>query len=444
MPALGIDFGTSNSAVAVALDDGSVDVVPLERHDRPELLPTLIYLDRDELRLAGRDAARNFMVRGAATTACSRCDRVSFENGHAWTDCRQHTSGGRCADARLLAGLKYELAEPGFPGTNSWAIDFPIVELVAGVLRRLVDAARKHTGISSFDAVSIGSPFAFHGAEGRDFAARQATAKRRLVEAAELAGLQNVDLTYEAQAAASMEDAEHGLVLTADFGGGTFDVAIIDFRGEPEVVALDGAAVGGDLIDRALMRAYIAPKMGLEQTYQVQSGARLGLPNGMRSKLLDLSGIKHLMQDRDVAVLLRHFEAAGAPLPAVHELIYGGQAWEFYSQVERAKVALSDGAAEAAVDLRRLGIHEQVVLSAEDLAAVVSPLLEGVKRSISDALDSAGLSVAEIDYAVRTGGSSQLPAFVEMMNDLFGAKKVRQRDPFTTVVKGLALDALGR
>jgi hypothetical chaperone protein len=443
MVALGIDFGTTNSAAAIAYDDERTELVAVDQSGLPELLPSLVYLDRDHLRLQGSDAARNFMVRGAAGTRCSRCDRVTVSSGVAYTECRQYAQGGRCSDARLISGLKYEMADAAFTGTNSWGEEYPLVELVADVLRRLSTAAKRRAAVDDFDAVSIGFPFVFHGAEGPDFGARQALARHRLLEAARLAGLRNVELVYEAQAAASAEDAETGLVLTTDFGGGTFDVAIIDFRGDPEVVGLGGVAIGGDLVDQGIVRSYVMPHLGLDRTYLSQSGARLGVPNQLKSRLLSLSGLKHLMQDRSVGVLLRELEGVGVELPAVQELLYGGQAWSFYNQVEQAKRTLAAGETAATIDLNRLGIPERLELTSDDLDAVVEPLLAPVEESIRTTLHYAALTPRDITYAVRTGGSSQLPQFVSLLGRIF-ANRVRERDPFSTVVTGLALDALGR
>ncbi|MDQ3540707.1 MAG: Hsp70 family protein [Chloroflexota bacterium] len=439
----GIDFGTSNSLIAVAYDNDDIEVVDMGSTAVPEALPSLVYLDREGLRLTGEDASSQFMITGAQYTSCSNCSLVDRSNG-VQTDSRQYVPGGGCSDSRLLSGLKFDMAEPSFTGTNSWARDFPLPQLVADVLRRLKKAGEEHAG-APLDAVSLGRPFVFYGAEGRDHLARQRVALERLDVAAALAGFTSRQLVPEPQAAALMEDAESGVVVTVDFGAGTFDVAVVDFDLDPpKLVALDGAPVGGELIDRAIFRDFIEPHLGFDISYRSQSGAQLGLPAEVRSQAQSLSQLKRLMQDRNTAVLLRAMANAGAPVASLDALLYQGQAYRFYQSIETAKIELSRGATVARVDLRRLGINEVVDISRPDLEGTLRQFLDPVERAIDRALTSAGIEAHDVAYAVRTGGSSQLPQFIDLLNGKFGPNKVQARDPFTTVVTGLALDAAAR
>jgi len=92
----GIDFGTSNSAVAIAYDD-RVEVVPL---GSSRTLPSFVYLHRAGRRAAGEDAVRTFLKSGHEKTDCWNCSLAPY----GWdTDCRQYRKGGGCNDARLLS-----------------------------------------------------------------------------------------------------------------------------------------------------------------------------------------------------------------------------------------------------------------------------------------------------------------------------------------------------
>src|SRR4051794_31044760 len=293
--AYGIDFGTTNSAIAVAYED-RVDVLPIEPAGSPDtMLPSLVYLDRYDNQQAGSTAAETFMLTGAQRHQCSRCPLVDFVDGEPISNCRQARRGGGCNDSRLLAGLKFDLAETSFTGTNSWATDFPIDELVAVVMKRLKATADRATGADVKRAV-LGYPLAFPGAGGIGFAQQTATAKARLERAAADAGFDEVHLLPEPQAAALVEETDHGTVLATDFGGGTFDAAVMEFSEDEAVVtALQGVAVGGELLDAAIFHRKVASEIGLDFQYAGQSGAPLRMAQGLQQKFYSLSGLKHLM-----------------------------------------------------------------------------------------------------------------------------------------------------
>src|SRR5260370_42702562 len=125
----GIDFGTSNSAISVAYPD-HVEVVALGRSRSAMTLPSFVYLHRGGRRAAGDEAVKTFLKSGHEKTDCWNCPLAPY----GWdTDCRQYRKGGGCNDARLLSGVKHELAKLGFAGTNSWATDFSVGSLVSGV-----------------------------------------------------------------------------------------------------------------------------------------------------------------------------------------------------------------------------------------------------------------------------------------------------------------------
>ena len=95
-------------------------------------------------------------------------------------------------------------------------------------MRRLKIAADGATG-ANVRRVVLGHPVVFVGAEGLDYRQRQGMAEQRLQEAAAQAGFNEVVLLDEPAAAVINEDLPEGYALAADFGGGTFDVAVIKF-----------------------------------------------------------------------------------------------------------------------------------------------------------------------------------------------------------------------
>src|SRR5262245_41423893 len=106
--AYAIDFGTTNSSIAIAYP-GGVEIVPVEGGALPQVLPSIVYVHRDRNRAAGREAVEQFLITGSQRTQCSACDLVQWEDGRGHSECRQYRPGGGCHDARLMSALKSEL-----------------------------------------------------------------------------------------------------------------------------------------------------------------------------------------------------------------------------------------------------------------------------------------------------------------------------------------------
>src|SRR5207245_8069468 len=106
-----------------------------------------------------------------------------------------------------------------------------------------------------------------------------------------------IALLEEPAAVVIDEDLDEGIALAVDFGGGTFDVAIIEFHPDGgEVTALKGAAIGGELFDQVLFDSKVAPVLGLNQTFSNRGHPR-ALPNWFRIGMSTLSGLKHLLSN---------------------------------------------------------------------------------------------------------------------------------------------------
>src|SRR5437870_12411655 len=192
----GIDFGTSNSAVSIAYAD-RVEVLSLGASRASRTLPSFIYLHRSGRHAAGDQAVRTFLKSGHEKTDCWNCSLAPY----GWdTDCRQYRKGGGCNDARLLSGVKHELAKLGFAGTNSWATDFTVGTLVAVVIKRLKAEADALVS-AGVRRVVVGHPVVFAGADPNDRAASDAEAFSRLERAAIEAGFDEVSFLPEPTAA---------------------------------------------------------------------------------------------------------------------------------------------------------------------------------------------------------------------------------------------------
>jgi hypothetical chaperone protein len=441
--AYGIDFGTTNSSIAVAYRD-RIEVIPVESGSTPEILPSIVYLNRDRNRAGGQEAIEQFLITGSQKTACGRCSLVHVIDRHRESACHQFRPGSGCHNARLISGIKSDLAETDFISTHSWAIDFTLTDLVSVIMRRLKIAADGATG-ANVRRVVLGHPVVFVGAEGLDYRQRQGMAEQRLQEAAAQAGFNEVVLLDEPAAAVINEDLPEGYALAADFGGGTFDVAVIKFAPDGgDVVALAGVEIGGEQFDSLLFQARVAPALHLNNSYEVRPGVQRSLPHQFRKRMSTLSGLKTLLSDPSTASILAEFRSAkdGERLAAVETILYGGYAYQFYRAIEQAKIALST-APSSVIDFRRPGIAISIPVRRDEFEGLISEPMEDVRAAILRAVHEAGVAPEDIGLVLRTGGSSSIPAFVRILEDIFDPSVIQERPVYTTVVNGLAMYALG-
>ena len=404
----GIDFGTSNSAIAVAWPD-RVQVVAVE--PAAPTLPSIVYLHREGERRAGREAVDRYFTTGHVRTSCGHCSLAPY----GLSECLQFRRDGGCNDARLINGVKHDLAKPGFTGTNSWCTDFPVAELVAIVIRRLKAAAEAQTGARLTRAV-LGHPVVFAGA--RDPAA-QAEGLARLRRAAELAGFDEVNFLAEPEAALAAAP-KLGVALAVDFGGGTFDAAVL---ADGRVSALRGTAVGGERLDQVLFETRVGPELGFD-----------ALPSWLFNEMRSLSGVGLLLADPGLPFLLARF--GGPAARTAQAILFEGHAHDFYRSIEAAKIALS-GQESAVAEFHRPGIHLRVSLNRAFFEAAIRPELDSAEAVIEDVLAAAGVAPDAVDTVISTGGSSRIPAFQRRLEARFGAARIEHRDAFTSVVEGL-------
>ena len=417
----GIDFGTSNSAVSVAYGD-RVEVLALGLSRSAMTLPSFVYLHRGGKRGAGEEAVRTFLKSGHEKTDCWNCPLAPY----GWdTDCRQYRKGGGCNDARLLSGVKHELAKLGFAGTNSWATDFSVGSLVAVVLKRLKSEADAAVTAGA-PRVVLGHPVVFAGSDPSNRAASDAEAFSRLQRAAVEAGFEEVAFLPEPTAAVIGELTHRGVEIAVDFGGGTFDVAVMDSRtGEQRITGMAGVAVGGEVLEGVLFETIVGPALGLEV-----------LPNWLFNEMRTSSSVRLLMADPGIPAILARIGGTSAEL--VQALLYEGHAYDFYKAIEAAKIALSSS---EMTELTFSPLGLQVTVHRSAFEAMIRPELDLVRDAIGRALAEAAVEAGEVDRVLMTGGSAYIPAFRSDLAQTFGEDRLEQRDAFTAVVHGLGVRA---
>ena len=280
-------------------------------------------------------------------------------------------------------------------GTN-WTIDidgkkYTAQEISARVLQKLKRDAEAYLGETVTDAV-ITVPAYFNDAQ------RQATK-----EAGEIAGLNVLRIINEPTSAALAYGLDKGdqeqTILVFDLGGGTFDVSLLEIGdGVVEVKATNGDNnLGGDDWDDALVQHLV-------KTFAAQSG-------------IDLAKDKMAMQ--------RVREAA-----------------------EKAKIELSSSQQASinlpyiTVDAEKNPLFLDETITRAQFQSLTADLLDRCKKPFQAVLKDAGIPIANIDHVVLVGGSTRMPAVVDLVRELTGGKEPNKGvNPDEVVAVGAALQA---
>lgn len=439
---IGIDFGTSNSSIAVS-DGASVRLLPLDRHaPDPRVMRSLLYITRGGEVLAGHRALELYSEQNTGR-------EVKFERRYmgdielVYSDMRLVRPMFSEVDAnepgRLFQSMKRFLADTSFVATDVFGEKYTLEQLLSLLARQMVAAAEKALG-EPVRRLAVGRPVRFSEDPEKDDIARG-----RLAEAWRLAGVPEVTFLEEPVAAVYHHASEGALrrgdhVLVFDFGGGTLDTTVAKAGANGlDVLSTAGVPLGGDLIDSRIMQTRLAEAFGERALYR-----RTGLPMpahlfdrlktwqsiiGLnRPDLLDL--IRRARRDSDQPDALRSFET----------LVTRNYGFELFRAIEAAKIGLSEND-EAAVSLDREHLRIHQPLDRADFETVISPQVAQAHACVLEALEAADRDPARIDLVVTTGGSSLIPAFVEMLHETLPRARLHQSDTFTSVAAGLAVHA---
>ncbi|MDP3237009.1 MAG: molecular chaperone DnaK [Myxococcales bacterium] len=366
---IGIDLGTTNSCVAI-MEGREPKVIVNEEGSR--ITPSVVAYTKDAERLVGQVAKRQAITNPERTIYS-----VKRFMGRRFDETTE--------EAKLVP---YKVAR-GPNGDARVDIDGKLLsapEISAQVLLKLKRAAENYLGEKVTEAV-ITVPAYFNDAQ------RQATK-----DAGEIAGLVVRRIVNEPTAAAlayGLDKKKSEKVAIYDFGGGTFDISILDMGdGAVEVLATNGDThLGGDNIDMKLMEWLIAE-------FKKDNG-------------IDVS--------KDKMVLQRLKEAA-----------------------EKAKIELSS-ANETQINLPFLTAdatgpkHLDVKLSRAKFEQMIADFVERSLEPCRKCIKDSGLNVSQIDEVVLVGGSTRIPAVSEAVKKLFGREPNRSVNPDEVVAIGAAV-----
>jgi hypothetical chaperone protein len=405
---LGIDFGTSNSAMAWATPHGTAQLIPLEGDALA--MPTAVFYNAEEGSTHfGREAITHYL---------------------------EGTEG------RLMRSLKSLLGSPLLNETtliNNQLVNFE--DIITTYLAALRERATRHVGAAPTRVV-MGRPVHFVD----DDAARDAKAESSLRQAAERVGFTDISFQFEPIAAAL--DYERRLtrettVLVADIGGGTSDFTVVRLgpalmhnpNRADDVLATTGVHIGGTDFDQKLSLGQVMPLLG----YGHMGAQNREVPNRVFFDLATWHLINWQYQPKAMAqakALQVNYSNVGLHDRLMRVLTerYGHH---MAHDVEQAKIRCSQTNNSTAIDLSYVEVDLAASLSAADLHTHLTQLLSNTVACARECVQRAGLTNGKPDAIYLTGGSSALRTFQEALQAEFAGVPLMEGDLFGGVASGL-------
>ncbi|HET6281979.1 MAG TPA: Hsp70 family protein [Polyangia bacterium] len=411
---VGIDFGTTNSAVAVADGAGA------------RLLP-----------LPGPAGALGNTWRTI----------LYFESGDGVNEV-EVSAGGRAIEryaqtegqGRLVQSIKSHLASELFSATHVLGRRYRIEDLVATFLRQLRAAVPVDLGRRAV----VGRPVRYWGARDK---ADEDRALDRMRTALGLAGFEEIVFEYEPVAAANRYAARLGgdeLVLIADFGGGTSDFSLMRIGADkvPLVIGTSGVAVAGDSFDARIIDRVVAPALGQGTHYAAEFDRRMPVPPWLFTNLRRWHHLSFLRAKDTTALLQKILRGATAPakIQKLISVVEDELGLPLHQSVEATKRALSTAEQSPFLfDQQEVGISSSVLRT--ELDVWIAEEVAAIDAAVDEVLVTAGVQATAVDRVFTTGGSSLVPAVQRILARRFGADRLVGGEELTSVAWGLAISA---
>lgn len=414
---IGIDFGTTNSSIALATVRGEVRLAQFaHRGGVVDAYRSLLYFEQ---------------------VMENRRNTTRLHTGpHGIEQYLEAEHKGR-----LMQSLKSFLASRSLIATDVFGKRRTLEELIAALLRDLREQAESHFGEPIRRAVA-GRPVRFVGSSKPE---DDAYAESRLRKAFALAGFDDVEFELEPLGAAHFyrsTAAREELLLIGDFGGGTSDFSLLRIgpRGA-ELLGNAGVGVAGDAFDAKIIRHLVSPALGagsmLRSTHKL-----LPVPTWVHAKLERWHHLSLLRGKETIDMLLSVHAQAVEPekIDALLYLVKEDLGYRLHQSVQRTKSELSAREqAEFRFDDGPLALRATVERASFE--GWIAEELAEISACVDRLLDDAAVAPAQIDRVFLTGGTSFVPAVHRIFAGRFGAERIRAGSEFTSVASGLALKA---
>ena len=420
-----IDFGTSNSAVAVPMGAG-MELVPLEpaHGERGRTMPTAVFYVAE-----GKDLHTLPKLYGRAAV-------TAYVDG---------------TDGRLMRSMKSVLGSALMEQHTDIGAGRSVAfgDVIASYLMHLKRAAQAHAG-REVDRVVLGRPVFFVD----DDATRDAAAQASLEAAARAVGFTEVQFQYEPIAAAfhyEEQVAREQTVIVADIGGGTSDFSVVrvgparrarvDRR--DDILASHGVHVAGTDFDRRVELARVLPALGYGALGPARAGrAPLEVPSRIYFDLATWHLINTVYRPQRLmeVAAMRDDYADPRHHARLMTTLRDRLGHALAGLAEDAKIAVAQGGAHE-VDLFEIERDLAVDVTEQQAVDAIAHDLDRIVQAAHDTARLAGLQPQAIDALYFTGGSTGLRLLAERLAAAFPQAQAVHGDRFASVATGLGLDA---
>ena len=412
-----IDFGTSNSAIALPAGEG-VRLVALEGGQ--PTMPTAVFYAVEGL-AAHEEPQRHY---GRAAVA-------AYVEG---------------IEGRLMRSMKSILGSTLAQQSTEVGAGRSVryLDVVGGYLRHLKRVAEAQAGHALTQLV-LGRPVYFVD----DDAERDATAQAALLQAAREAGFDDIRLQYEPIAAALNYETtvtREQRVLVADIGGGTSDFSLVRVgparrrrvERKDDILANHGVHVAGTDFDRHVELACVLPACG----YGGRGPNGREVPSKVYFDLATWHLINTVYAPARVAELtgMKSFYADVRQHARLMAVLHQRLGHALIAQAEAAKIALADGG-RTALDLSRIEAGLHAVLEASQATAAIAADLQRVVDAARETVRLAGVARERVDALYFTGGSTGLQVLAQQLAAAFPGAQAVRGDRFASVATGLGVFA---
>ncbi|MES2896978.1 MAG: Hsp70 family protein [Pseudomonadota bacterium] len=413
---IGIDFGTTNTVVALAGADGPAHLVRFPAPERE------VFAFRSALSFHAPPEHPSDRTVEAGPWAIEAYVEDPLET-------------------RFIQSFKSFAASESFTETQILGRRYQFEDLLSAFLLKL----RDHAGSDLADLprrVIVGRPVIFAGG-----APKEELALQRYETAFQRLGFEEILYAYEPVGAAfffARELAEDATVLVGDFGGGTSDFSIIRFsRANGEIVSTpmgrSGVGVAGDAFDYRIIDNVVSPELGKGSSY-TSFGKVLPIPNRYYSTFARWDQLALMRASREMREIRKLVREAVEPekIARLVETLDENYGYVLYRAVSRLKEALSSQErAEFAFEAGTIAIRRPV--DRAEFEGWIAPELALIETAVDEALADAGLTAEGVDRVFLTGGSSLVPAVRDIFHRRFPAEKIETGSELESIASGLAL-----
>lgn len=411
MTTCGVDFGTSNSSVAIS-NAGLVSLVPVEQEHLT--IPSALFFQRKVYKpVYGREAIQFFFER---------------------------------KEGRFMRSLKRVLGTSLMDhGTavNGKAMKFE--DIIASFLHHLKTKADAFAG-EELQHVVMGRPVHFIDNDR----AGDSRAQHQLHRIAQRVGFKHIEFQFEPIAAAFAHEVHvtgEQLAIVADLGGGTSDFTVIRLSGQSihkpdrtsDILANTGVRIGGNDFDKDLSLSAIMPEIGYNTTYGEKS---LGVPLKPFHDLAEWSKVNSLYNTKLKSQMQQLYYQSRDQLRFRRLLTVLEQetGHALLAATEEAKIALT---AETVHNAALHFIEDDLAIAIQrtHFEKSIEEHVQHITACASQCLLQAQVKATDIDLVILTGGSTEVPVVQAGFKKLFPTASVADQNKLSSVGLGLAYDS---